>query len=114
MPNDAAWPGSSPAPDPRLASVQQVLALLARQPILLAVTLPHPVADEQYDITVSKAVDDAGQVQPVFGWDVDRLAHDAQGRQPHRERRRGRRTYETAAAAYLAAVHWVEYDNHCG
>ncbi len=113
MLNDAAWPGSSPAPDPRLASVQQVLVLLTRRPLLLAVTLLHTVADEQYDITVSKAVDDAGQVQPVFWWDVDRLAHDTQG-QPHRERRWGRRTYETAAAAYLEAVHSVERANHSG
>ena len=103
MPNDAAWPGSSPAPDPRLAAVQRALALLTRQPMLLAVTLPHTVTDEQYDITVSKAVDDAGQVQPVFWWDVDHIAHATQG-QPHRELRWGRRTYETAAAAYLAAV----------
>ena len=113
MPNDAAWPGSSPAPDPRLAAVQRALDLLDRQPMLLAVTLPHTLTDEQYDITVSKAVDDAGQVQVAFWWDVDRLAGDAQG-QPHRERRRGRRTYETAAAAYLEAVHSVERANHSG
>ena len=32
------------APDPRLASVQLSLDLLAHQPVLLAVTLPHTVA----------------------------------------------------------------------
>ncbi len=100
-------------PDPRLASVKLALDLLAHQPVLLAVTLPHTAADEQYDITVSKAVDDAGAVQPGFWWDVDRLARDAQG-QLYRERRwrQGLRAYETAAEAYLAAVHSVKRHEH--
>ena len=113
MPNDAARSGSSAAPDSRLVSVQQVLALLARQPVLLAVTLCRTVADERYDITVSKAVDDAEHVQPGFWWEVDRLACDEQG-QPRQERRwgLGLSMCETPEAAYLAAVHWVEHHKH--
>ena len=109
MPNDGTWPGSSSAPDLRLTSVQRALALLTQQPVLLAVTLPHTVGDERYAITVSKAVDDAGHVQAMFWWEVDRLAGQAQG-QPRRERRwgLGLRACETVEAAYLAAVPRVE------
>ncbi len=110
MPDSVAWPSSSLARDARLAPVQPVLNLLTRQPVLLAVTLPHTVADEQYDITVSKAVDDAGQVQPGFWWEVDRIGCDVQG-QPHWERRwgLGLRASETPEAAYLVAIQWVEH-----
>jgi hypothetical protein len=102
-------------PDPQLVPVRSILTLLSQQPVLLAVTLIHSVADEQYDITVSKAVDDTGRVQPGFWWDVDRLARDERG-QVRRERSwgRGRRAYETAEAAYLAAVHWVKRHEHSG
>jgi len=109
MPDDAARSGPSSAPDPWLAPVQQVLALLTQQPVLLAVTVPCPVADERYDITVSKAGDDEGAVQPGFWWEVDRLTCDAQG-QPHWERRwgLGLQASETPDAAYLAALQWVD------
>ena len=92
-----------------------LLALLTRQPVLLAVRLSHTVADEQCDITVSKAVDDAGHVQAGFWWGVDRLAGDAQG-QPRRDGSwgRGLRACETAETAYLAAVGWVERPEHRG
>ena len=107
MPPDAVWPRLSVAPDPRLAPVQRALALLTRQPVLLAVTLSHTVADEQYDI--------AGHVQAGFWWGVDRLAGDAQG-QPRRDGSwgRGQRACETAETAYLAAVGWVERPEHRG
>ena len=110
MPDEATRPGSSSAPDPRLAGVRPLLDLLTQQSVLLAVTLCRTIAEERYDITVSKSVDDAGTVQPEFWWEVDRLTSDAEG-QPRRERRwgLGLRAYETPEAAYLAAVHWVEH-----
>ncbi len=113
MPDDAARSGPPSVPDPRLVPVQQVLALLTQQPVLLAVTLPCTMEDGQYDITVSKAVGDAGAVQAGFWWEADRLARDER-EQVHRERSwgRGLRAYETAEAAYLAAVLWVERHKH--
>ncbi len=95
---------------PGRARLQPPIYGWTQQPVLLAVTVPSAVADERYDLTVSKAVDDAGAVQPGFWWEVDRLAGEARGR-PRRERRwgLGLRACGTAKVAYLAALQWVEH-----
>ncbi len=97
------------ADDSNLFSVSSALALLTRQPVLLAVTLQVTVAGRVVEITVSKAANTAGVVCPEYWWEVDRLIEDERG-QPHRERRwgLGLRSYETAEAAYQAAVQWVQ------
>ena len=109
MAGNATRSGASPASDPRLTTVQSALALLARQPALLAVRLQVAVGGTAYDITVSKALDETGGVLPQYVWDADRLTEDEQGQQ-HWERRLGlgRRSYETAEAAYQAAMEWVQ------
>ena len=91
-----------------LSLVQPALALLTRQPVLLAVTLQATVAGTAVEITVSKAVDEAGVVYPEYWWEVDRLTVDGSGQQ-RREKRWGLGLFphETAEAAYLAAVAWV-------
>ena len=94
------WPG--------LVQVSPALALLGRQPVLLAVTLQVATTASHYEVTVSKTADEAGTALPAYWWAVDRLAEDEHG-QPHRERRwgLGLRSYDTAEAAYQAAVQWV-------
>ena len=98
----------SAALDPRLVPVQPSLALLARQSVLLAVSLQVAVGGTAYEITVSKALDETGAMLAQYVWDVDRLTEDEQGEQC-RERRwgLGRRSYKTAEAAYQAAMEWV-------
>ncbi len=110
MAEQASLGMSSLDPDVGLTLVHPALSLLARQPVLLAVTLHVTAPDASFDITVSKAVDEADQTLPQFWWEVDRLISDTEG-QPRRERRwgLGRRAYETPEAAYLAAVYWVEH-----
>ena len=84
------------------------LALLIRQPALIAVTVQVTVADAVYEVTVSKAIDAAGAVLCEYWWEVDRLTADEQG-QACRQKcwQLGHRVYETAEAAYVAAVAWV-------
>ncbi len=105
---ESAQPVSSMGDGPDLGQVAAALAVLGRQPVLLAVTLQVTAAAGVYEITVSKTVDEAGTALPSYWWEVDRLAEDERG-QPHRERRwgLGQRSYDTAEAAYQAAVQWV-------
>ena len=90
------------------APVHNTLALLSRQSVLIAVTLQLWVAGRQFDITVSKALDEAGQWVRQYWWEVDRLT-EAGRSGPKREKRwaLGLRSYDTAEAAYEAAVEAV-------
>ena len=90
------------------APVHNTLALLSRQSVLIAVTLQLWVAGRQFDITVSKALDEAGQWVRQYWWEVDRLT-EAGRSGPRREKRwaLGLRPYDTAEAAYQAAVQAV-------
>ncbi len=105
MAEQASLGMSSLDPDVGLTLVRPALSLLARQRILLAVTLHVAAPDAAFEITVSKAVDEADQPLPQFWWEVDRLTTDAQGLLC-RERRYalGLCPYETAEAAYQAAM----------
>ena len=97
------------SPDPRLPRVRPVLGLLTRQPVLLAVTLEVMVAGDCYEVTVSKAIDEAGMMLAQYCWEVDKLTADEQGQSRRQKRwRLGHRLYETAEAAYLAAVESVQ------
>ena len=96
-------------PDPRLTHIRPVLALLTEQASLIAIMLSLTRAGQRYDITVSKAIDEAGGVLSQYWWEVDKLTADDQG-QLRRQQRwgMGLRIHETVEAAYLAAVEWVE------
>ncbi len=108
MVQEPSHPVSGTRHCPDLVQVSRALALLGRQPVLLAVTLQITAAAGCCEITVSKAVDEAGTVLASYWWEVDRLAEDGRGRR-HQERRwgLGLSQYETAEAAYQAAVQWV-------
>ena len=88
--------------------MRPALALLTRQPALIAVMVQVTVADAVYEVTVSKAIDEAGAVLCEYWWEVDRLTADEQGQVCRQKRwQLGHRVYETAEAAYVAAVAWV-------
>ena len=90
------------------ATAHNTLALLSRQSVLIAVTLQTWVAGCQFDITVSKALNEAGQWAGQYWWEVDRLT-EANRDSARREKRwaLGLRPYDTAEAAYEAAVQAV-------
>ncbi len=82
--------------DWRQPPVRPALALLTRQPALIAVTVPVTVADARYEVTVSKAIDEAGAVLSEYWWEVDRLTADEQGQVRCQKRwHLGHRVYET-------------------
>ena len=91
------------------ATARNTLALLSRQSVLIAVTLQIWMAGSQFDITVSKALDEAEQWGHQYWWEVDRLTEEGRG-DPRREKRwaLGLRPYDLAEAAYEAAVQAVE------
>ena len=93
----------------RHAAVTNTLALLRRKSVLIAVTLQLWVAGSQFDITVSKALTEAGLWAGQYWWEVDRLTEEVRD-SARREKRwaLGLRSYDTAEAAYEAAVQAVE------
>ena len=97
-------------PGLHLSLVHPFLALLVRQPALLAISLQVTVALTLYEITINKVVDEASAMRLQFWWEVDRLTYEAWGESPSREQcwATGRQPYETAEAAYLAALEWVQ------
>ena len=91
------------------ATAQNTLVLLGRQAVLIAVTLQTWVAGHQFDITVSKALDEAGQWAPQYWWEVDRLTEAGSGDPRHEKRwALGLRPYGTPEAAYQAARQMVQ------
>ncbi len=91
------------------AAAQKTLALLSRRTVLIAVTLQTWVAGRQFDITVSKGLDEAGQWTGQYWWDVDRSTADGMGRLSREKRwALAFRSYNTAEAAYEAAVQAME------
>ena len=87
------------------AATLPTLALLTRQRLLIAVTLQAEVAERQFDITISKALDEGGQCPRQYWWDVDRLTQDGMGSLVREKRwAQGLHPYATPDAAYQAAV----------
>ncbi len=72
-------PGGPVANWDQEAAAPTSLALLSRQAVLLAVTLQLWVAGRQFDITVSKALDEAGPWAGQYWWEVDRLLVEGTG-----------------------------------
>ena len=100
---------TSPVRDAELIAARPALALLARSRVLIAVALrlSHPQA--VLEVTVSKAIDETGVMLAQYWWEVDRFNEDEPG-QPCRQKRWGMslHPHETAEAAYLAALEWVQ------
>lgn len=92
-----------------LSRARPALSLLVRSRILLAVTLQLTAAGRLFEITIGKPIDEASQAMDEYWWEVARLTTDGCGL-VGRERRwgMGLQSSETAEAAYLAAVNWVE------
>lgn len=92
-----------------LSRARPALSLLVRSRVLLAVTLQLTDAGSIFEITVSKPVNEASQTMDEYWWEVAKLTTDGRG-PASRERRwgMGLQPSETAEAAYLTAVSWVE------
>lgn len=87
-----------------VAAAAPALAMLARQRLLLGITLVVQAAGT-YEVTVSKPVDGAGRPVAEYWWEVDKLAGDGLW-----ERRwaAGMRPCRTPEAAYREALRQVE------
>ncbi len=100
---------TSPVLDAELIAARPALALLARSRVLIAVALrlSHPQA--LLEVTVSKAIDETGVTLSQYWWEVDRFSEDEPGHLC-RQKRWGMslHPHETAEAAYLAALEWVQ------
>ena len=100
---------TSPVLDAELIAVRPALGLLARSRVLIAVALrlSHPQA--VLEVTVSKAIDETGVMLSQYWWEVDRFSEDEPG-QLRCQKRWGMslHPHETAEAAYLAALEWVQ------
>ena len=102
-------PGGPVASSEQDAAAPTTLALLSRQSVLIAVTLQTWVAQRQCDITVSKALTEAGQWAGQYWWDVDRLTADGTGGLIREKRwALGLRPSATPEAAYQAARQVVQ------
>ncbi len=98
-PSGARWSCVQPA------AARYALALLTRQPVLIAVTFQTWIAGSRLDVTVNKVLDEAGAVLPQYWWDVDRLTDDGRGNLIRVKRwALGLHSYATAEGAYQAAV----------
>ncbi len=100
---------TSPVLDAELTAARPALALLARSRVLIAVALrlSHPQA--LLEVTVSKAIDETGVTLSQYWWEVDRFSEDEPGQLCHQKRwGMSLHPHETAEAAYLAALEWVQ------